>query len=68
MSAPVDVLAVLRAARDSVPADQLIACCDAVAAVAELIEKATAAAESSCPCSVCAELRAALAHVQGDQS
>jgi len=34
----VDVLAVLRAARDSVPADQLIAYCDAVATVADMIE------------------------------
>lgn len=33
----VDVLAVLRAARDSVPAEQLLDYCAAVAAVAELI-------------------------------
>jgi len=37
MSANVDVLAVLRAARDSVPAEQLLDYCAAVAAVAELI-------------------------------
>ncbi|GHH53014.1 hypothetical protein [[Pseudomonas] boreopolis] len=39
MSAPVDVLAVLRAARDSVPAEQLLDYCAAVAAVAELIKR-----------------------------
>ena len=38
MSAQVDVLAVLRAVRDRAPADQLLAYCDAIAAVAELIE------------------------------
>lgn len=39
MSEPVnDVLAVLRAARDSVPAEQLLAYCAAMADVVELIE------------------------------
>lgn len=42
MSGPVDVLAVLRAARDSVPAEQLLDYCAAVAAVAELIEASQA--------------------------
>jgi len=37
VSGPVDVLAVLRAARDSVPAEQLLDYCAAVAALAELI-------------------------------
>jgi len=36
----VDVLAVLRAARDSVPAEQLLDYCAAVAAVSRLIEAA----------------------------
>ena len=45
MSAPGDVLAVLRAVRDSVPADQLIAYCDAVATVAELAETTKLARE-----------------------
>lgn len=40
MSGPVDVLAVLRAARDSVPAEQLLDYCAAVAAVSRLIEAA----------------------------
>lgn len=42
-SGPVDVRTVLRAARDSVPVEQLFEYCAAVAAVADLIEKAEAA-------------------------
>lgn len=75
MSAPLnDVLAVLRAARDSVPGEQLLAYCAAMADVGELIEAARrvdridrgldAWHENSMP-EAMQRLRAALDRVQG---
>lgn len=70
MSGPVDVLAVLRGARDDVCADRLIEYCDAVAAVARLIETSAAALQymrlhQYADQAWADDLAAALARVQG---
>lgn len=75
MSEPVnDVLAVLRAARDSVPGDQLLAYCAAMADVSELIKAARRVDRTSrglegwhvdAMPEAMQRLRAALARVQG---
>ena len=74
MSANVGVLSVLRAARDSVPAEQLLDYCAAVAAVAELIKRGNRIeqrnrgaiwGDEDAVAQDWAEFRAALARVQG---
>ncbi|GHH52432.1 hypothetical protein [[Pseudomonas] boreopolis] len=65
MSAPVNALAVLRAARDSVPAEQLLAYCAAIANVVELIEAAEFMLAPAYRGPDQDTLRAALARVRG---